>query len=221
MNPNKLKNRFGKLWLNVGSGNNLLEDFANIDCNYLVFFAPFYPMLRPLLKTPARTWIEQYQKLKQHRLFVFANCAKPLHLPPGSVDHILASHFLEHLFYQDAIQVLKGFYVILKQGGTLHLIVPDLESRAKQYLEQVGDPKAADVFVDSLGYHRPTMPSFPNRLLYATGIFVANHHWMYDQYSFAALLREQGFHILPTNETPSSQWRATDWGQVNLALQKK
>jgi len=220
MNLRKLKNRHGKVWLNVASGMHLLEDFANLDSSFLYFFAPFYPVIRPLLKAPARQWIEQYRKLKAQRRFVFANCGKPLPLPPGSVDHILASHFVEHLYHENAIRVVKGFHTILKPGGTMHLIIPDLETRARRYLEQLGDPKAADVFVESLTYHKPTMPHFSLRLLHALGVFDAGHHWMYDQYSFRVLLQEQGFHILQTNETPSAQWRATDWGQVNLVMQK-
>src|SRR3954447_78269 len=105
MNVENMRNSQGKVWLNAGCGPRLIPEFVNLDTNWLVWFAPFYPVLKPLLKGGARSWIECYLDARKDRTarFKFRNCAKPLRVERGSVDHILASHFLEHLYRQNAI----------------------------------------------------------------------------------------------------------------------
>src|SRR5262249_31946272 len=100
--PDKFKNSPRQIWLNGGSGNYLLAEFVNVDSNFLFFLVPFYPVLRVFLKPAARDWIEKFKAQRRERRFKLANCAKPLPLPSDSVDHILASHFVEHLYRNDA-----------------------------------------------------------------------------------------------------------------------
>ena len=50
----------------------------------------------------------------------------------GDFDHILASHVLEHLGRYEALEAIKHWASFLKPGGSLHLIVPDLEWAAGQ-----------------------------------------------------------------------------------------
>src|SRR5438034_946675 len=107
MDLEKFRNRHGQIWLNVGSGFYFLDDFVNIDSNYLVFAAPFYPITKFFVKESGREWMKRYSSIKRHHTFVFANCRHPLKFPAESVDHILVSHFLEHLHYDDAVAVLK------------------------------------------------------------------------------------------------------------------
>jgi len=221
MNPEKLKNRHGKVWLNVGSGNFLMEDFVNVDSNYLSLAAPIYPLVRPFLKERGRKWLDDFVELKKTRQFMFAHCGKPLPLPAGSVDHILASHFLEHLYQVDAVKVVQSFHALLKKSGTLHLIIPDIEAMARRYVQNIGTREATDAFVDHLGYHRKVMPNLAVRLLRALSVFDRDHLWMYDQYSLTTLCSEQGFEVMKTNDTPSASWRANDLWQVNLAFRKK
>jgi len=45
----------------------------------------------------------------------------------ATVKHIYASHFLEHLSYKRAIELLKDCYRVLKVGGYIELVLPDME----------------------------------------------------------------------------------------------
>src|SRR5436853_7897977 len=117
MNIERLRNSQGKIWLNVGGGTYFLQDFVNVDSCFLYFLTPFYPVLKPLLKQPARYWLETYRANRTGRNFVFANCRAPLKFPENSVDHILISHFLEHLHFEDACGALRNYFSILKPGG--------------------------------------------------------------------------------------------------------
>jgi predicted SAM-dependent methyltransferase len=67
----------------------------------------------------------------------------------GSCDAVYHSHVLEHLPPDEAQQLLAECFRVLKPGGTLRIVVPDLEGIARQYLSALeaaaGDPaRAAD-----------------------------------------------------------------------------
>lgn len=56
--------------------------------------------------------------------------------PSNSVEYIYSSHSLEHLPIRQAIQALKNWYDILELGGTLVLMVPDLEQIMRNILNK-------------------------------------------------------------------------------------
>ncbi|MEI6536244.1 MAG: methyltransferase domain-containing protein [Verrucomicrobiaceae bacterium] len=221
MNLDKYRNSEGKLWLNVASGNYFLDHFVHLDSNFLIGLSRIYPLIKTLLRPAGREWLRVYREglAKGHR-FIYANCSKPLKFPENSVDHILASHFLEHNYPDVLDGVLKGFFRALKPGGTLHIIVPDMEIRARRYLEKCGTPEAVNEFVESLTFRYPKCPHWVIRWMQAIRLGQPEHCWMYDQYSMPALLRQHGFIIAAKNDSPSAQWRLTEWGQVNLLVRK-
>jgi SAM-dependent methyltransferase len=136
------------------------------------------------------------------------------------VDHILISHFLEHLHYDDAVAVLKNYHSILKPGGTLHIIVPDLAQKSREYVSKIGDAGAAESFVDWMGFRKRRMARLPVRILRVTGWFDFLHCFIYDLFSLSKLVREAGFGIVPRNDSPSASWRLNDPYQVNILAQK-
>jgi len=52
-----------------------------------------------------------------------------------SADAVYASHVLEHLEHHDAPGFLKEIHRVLKPGGVIRLVVPDLEYATRKYLE--------------------------------------------------------------------------------------
>jgi hypothetical protein len=84
--------------------------------------------------------------------------------------------------------------LLLAPGGTFRLIVPDLEERAKRYVERAatGTPDAAGRFLDSSGLgqeHRPRTPLQHIRQMMGG----SKHLWMWDEYSMADELRKVNF----------------------------
>jgi len=53
----------------------------------------------------------------------------------NTVDLIYCSHALEYFDRQKALQVLKEWYRVLKEGGVLRIAVPDFEAIVKVYLK--------------------------------------------------------------------------------------
>src|SRR5215467_954787 len=62
----------------------------------------------------------------------------------GTADGVYASHVLEHLSLADCAAALRNTFRLLRPGGIFRLVIPDLEARARKYLERFegGDPEA-------------------------------------------------------------------------------
>ena len=56
-----------------------------------------------------------------------------LKLRAGCARHIHCEHFLEHLEFDDAIQLIRDAFTALENGGTLRIVVPD----AERYFERL------------------------------------------------------------------------------------
>lgn len=153
--------------------------------------------------------------------YIVKDCGKPLPFSPNSVDHILASHFLEHLYKQEAEEVLRGFYHVLNPGGTLHVVVPDLAYRTRRYVDKIGSEGSADEFVDSLLFTKSKHPGFLLRWREFIGGFGLLHRWMYDEPAMRSMLERAGFSVVTENTSPSADWRKEDnASQVNILAVK-
>ena len=66
-----------------------------------------------------------------------------LPLADGTVDLAYSAHCIEHQYLADALGTLREIHRVLAPGGTLRLVVPDIETYARAYVQ--GD---ADFFAD-------------------------------------------------------------------------
>jgi SAM-dependent methyltransferase len=57
-------------------------------------------------------------------------------LPSRQYDAIYCSHNLEHYYAHDVVKVLKGFRMVLKKGGFVYIMVPDLLEVMKAVVEK-------------------------------------------------------------------------------------
>ena len=205
------RNAQGKIWLNVASSHYVLDGFVNLD-SHVMMLALDYPLLARLVSGRNSSMLAAYREARAKATLLRHDCRKPLPLPDGSVDHILCSHFLEHVYPDEAVAILKDFSRALKPGATLHVIVPDLEVLARRYIEQRarGESKAADDFVQSSLLSTPSRGSLTYRALELSGGFGLQHRWMYDGASMRERVAGLGFDIVPTNSTPSHHFRHGD-----------
>lgn len=56
-------------------------------------------------------------------------------LPPHSVESIYCRHFFEHLTFAQGRRTLQAFHRVLRPGGELQVIVPDMRYHMRQYLD--------------------------------------------------------------------------------------
>lgn len=217
----RYRNSKGLIWLNVASSIYALEDFANLDNHVFLWLSRLPPLLTDLFPKRYRNYIDSYRKAGRIAPMFRHDCRKPLALPENVVDHVLCSHFLEHVYPDECDSILGDFHRVLKDGATLHVIVPDIAVQVDEYvrLRNAGEARAADAFIKSTVLTTENRGSLKYRLLEAAGAFGLQHRWMYDHESIAAKIAEAGFGILDTNETPSRMFRDGD-DSVHIVARK-
>lgn len=117
-----------------------------------------------------------------------------LPIPEDSCQGIYACHVLEHLTLEDFRKALQNTHALLRRGGIFRLVLPDLESSAREYLMRLGrgDPSANAFFLreTTLGCEQRErgLIGLVRRLLNTS-----THLWMWDEIALTQALQEQGF----------------------------
>jgi len=78
-------------------------------------------------------------------------------------DAVYCSHNLEHYYRHDVNRVLTGFLHVLKEGGFVHLRVPDMEEVMRMSIEQNLD-------IDDTLYESPAGPIMVLDVIYGYGV---------------------------------------------------
>lgn len=221
MNLDKLRNKQGKLWVNVASSFCTLSDFVNLDNNPYFRLLPLFPLLKPFLSRGKKEWFRKYQEARNGSTVVLRDCRKPLPFPDGSIDHILCSHFLEHVYPEQVTAILADFHRALATAGTVHIIVPNLRAHIEDYMACKSNGVSADKLMIDLLLAARKRPSRRFRLLELMGYEGFPHRWMYDYDSMTKRLREAGFQVCEENSSPSAFFRKEDGPlSVHLLAQK-
>ena len=202
----------GQLWLNIASSLFVLPGFINLD-NHVFLNLSKWRLIGALLPRQ-RKLLDEYRRAHSTAQLIRHDCRKPVPFPSGSVDHILCSHFLEHVYPDEAEAILRDFHRALKPGGTVHIIVPDLAEWMAEY-RRTGD---ADAFILDTMLSTKGRGSLRYRLLEALGGFGLQHRWMYDHASISRRIEQAGFRITD-QDSPSSFFRAGD-GSIHVTAVK-
>lgn len=173
--------------LNLGCGLAIAPGWINIDgsINALVASLPrfLHPMFYRLTGARAFYSKEEYCRLLGENLFVHHELASGIPYPDDSVDFIFTSHFVEHLFHDQAVHLLSECYRTLKSGGIIRISIPDLayavalyqQGRKEEMLKQY-------FFVED-----------------DDNVF-SRHKYMYDYEMLGAMLADAGFRDITRRE---------------------
>lgn len=101
----------GRRLLNVGCGSNFHSDWLNVDV------------------VPASAAV------------MSVDIRKGLPFADEAFDVVYCSHVLEHLSRQEAASLLGQMRRVLRAGGVIRVVVPDLETLAREYLRLVDELK--------------------------------------------------------------------------------
>jgi SAM-dependent methyltransferase len=171
----------GAVGLNLGCGLSIAPGWINIDNSPNARLAR-YPWIR---------WTLWKLGILSDRLYSVGwsdsiqtyDLKKALPYKDSSVDYVYTSHFLEHLELKDSQRLMSEVFRILKPGGIVRVVIPDLALGARQYVAAIeanpDDASAAHEFVDWLQLNRPGLRD--------------PHLWMYDAASLSAMLNQVGF----------------------------
>jgi predicted SAM-dependent methyltransferase len=208
MDPIKKEN----LYVNVASSIEVVNGFINLDNHLFIRMLRFPKFFEFILPKKYQKFFNAFVNASKKASLVKHDCRKPLKFNNNSVDHILCSHFLEHVYPIEADVILGDFNRVLKKGGTLHIIVPDLRIMIDQYLvsSTMGDPKACDKLVEATLLTRRHRGTFLFRVLEFFGGYGLQHLWMYDAKSIKDKILANNFIVDDQIIVPSKSYREGD-----------
>lgn len=129
----------------------------------------------------------------------YMNLNKPWKYAGDSVDIVYASHLFEHLTLNSADLFLRESYRVLKPGGVLRVVVPDLYKICRKYVDEYesGDPEASVYLMWAINMHREgqygtNIGIFKRAILEWQG-YPHQHKFMYDEYSLRKKFEAFGF----------------------------
>lgn len=174
--------------LNLGCGNHTPIGWINVD----------YAIGSKLAKIPF-FYALGITHLKWNNSILIHNLLKPFPWETESVDVIYSSHTLEHFTREEGYSFLRECHRVLKPGGIIRIVVPDLKESINAYL---GGAIKADHFVENLGVLYPISKSFISKLIRPFTFFP--HKCMYDIETLVNILQELGFDAKTKNGMESS-----------------
>jgi predicted SAM-dependent methyltransferase len=196
--------------LNLGCGPNPPSGWVNLDGSWNAWFFN-HPHLRRVLVTVG---LISGHETQWHVRPVVHDLKKPLPFKGNTFSCIYASHVLEHLYLVEGQSLLSECKRVLKPGGVLRLVVPDLHSMVVEYMQRrsdgttavCGDKSAADHLNERLGFRSAVPPKgkFLTKF-YATWKDFHSHKWMYDSDSLVRYLKLAGFQQVSEKKFLSSE----------------
>jgi len=182
-----------RMKLNIGCGSSISDGWINIDISLNIYFTKIPYLKRTLFRLDLISK-ETYES-KWSGKYIRRDVTRGLPFRSESVDFIYSSHLLEHMHKDDAEAFLRECYRVLKVGGVLRLVVPDLEALCRAYISKAAsyvqdeDTLPADAFLSELGILESKKRTYLERRL-GRGNW---HLWMYDEASLTSRLRKAGF----------------------------
>ena len=196
--------------INVGCGRTPTKGYKNFDNSPSLFFASV-PRLAALLHKLSFIKLEQFEFISfcRREAISYADACRKIPLENDAAEVVYASHMLEHLYPRQARLFLKEAFRVLKPGGVIRIVVPDLSIFVKSYLESGNSTK----FIGELNLVEPERVSLKEKIIFFfTGPRL--HKCMYDSSSLSEFLVANRFEkpvILPPGSTT-----IPDPGELNL-----
>lgn len=178
-----------KLLINLGCGLNSPRNWLNCDSSLHAQLAK-HPFVHSIVKR-----FDLLNKSSQWSANVeYINLNRPLPWATDTVDVVYSSHVLEHLKKSSAVLLLKESLRVLKPGGTLRIVVPDMFYHAKKYADNAEQGQAALAdFLYTINLCYPEDRNIIKRVYNHLMGFPSVHKTMYDHEKLKGLLEGTGF----------------------------
>lgn len=166
--------------VNLGCGLAVVKGWINVDASLNALVASWpraaHKLLYRLSGANRYYSLEQYCDLLENHVFLHHDLSHSIPLKDQTADFVYSSHFLEHLFKQDAERLLRDCYRVLKSGGIVRICVPDLAYALSLYVAGEKEKMLANYF-----------------FVEDKESFLARHKYMYDFELLKTLLEKIGF----------------------------
>lgn len=168
--------------LNLGCGFNVVDGWTNVDYALGAKLAkiPLFSTINKKLKVVASDW--------DNRVYLH-DLTSRFPWRDGAASYCYSSHTLEHLTREQGIFFLQESLRVLKPGGIVRIVVPDLKSVIREYDEGT---LRADRFLETMGVLYGTEKRGLKKILAPFVEFP--HKCMYDTPTLINVMHEVGFH---------------------------
>jgi len=205
--------------LHLGCGLNTPDDWLNLDGSWNARLAkcPFFKKILKFFRLLPQSQLD----IKWNPDIFIHDLQNPLPFPDNSFSAIYASHVLEHLYLNQAQNLLKECFRVLKPNGVLRIMTPDLGSIVENYLKNKGDAAipAASKMMEELNFINPNSVSknFFYRIYSRLKDFLS-HKWMYDEKSLIFYFKGAGFSEVKKMEINKSRIQNIEKIELNAGL---
>jgi SAM-dependent methyltransferase len=222
----------GRALINLGSSARVSPGWNNLDFSWIVYLGR-HRRLSALFHRFGLLHEDRYARIRQmDRNTVCWDLSKGIPFADETFDGVYHCHLLEHIDRETAPHFLEECYRVLKGGGVLRIVVPDLERLARQYLDVVDrlpdrgtmaeHVHAVEEMIDQMVERTPKFRKeqrlivrlLENVLIGDTARAGIVHRWMYDRFSLGQLLHEAGFVDIRQQDERTS--RIANWADFNL-----
>jgi SAM-dependent methyltransferase len=167
--------------VNLGCGSSTAPGWINLDNSPGARLAK-HPRLRWAL-WKFRILSDAHYAVPWPSDLIIHDLTKPLPFSNNEIDFVYSSHALEHLYPADGARLIADAFRVLKPGGMIRIVVPDLYYGVSRYIAMRDaaseDATAAAILLNWLQLSKPGHRD--------------PHLWMYDAASLTDLLRSSGF----------------------------
>ena len=203
----------GRAMLNLACGSKSNYNWTNIDFSPIVFLAHHVTIARILRRIGALSEARYEKVLNVDPDIIRWDLRKGIPFRNELFDVVYNSHFLEHIDLEAVVPFIKDIHRVLKKGGIVRIIVPDLQVLVNRYLSSAKKLERGDV--SALNEHQETICSLFGQMVRresagtnlqpafvrviekmvrgGPGKIGELHRWMYDKYTLQALLKDSGF----------------------------
>lgn len=197
--------------INIGCGQTPTKGWRNFDGSPSLHLAKI-SVLPALLYRIGLLQQEQYQFIQfiQAHKIEYGDVTRRLPLSDSSVEVLYSSHMLEHLERAEADRFLHEAKRILRPGGVIRLVVPDIHKQVLGYLNS----RDADAFMSETFLCCESPKTLMQRFKAALITSRAHHRWMYDAASLCRLLEAHEF--VNVAVVPAGETRITNPDPLNL-----
>lgn len=227
----------GRTMLNVGCGTRMHWGWNNVDFSWLGKLRrrlAFAGLLHSAGLLSDDRW-NRLQKIDPD--IIIYDLRNGIPFPDESFDVVYHSHVLEHIDRDAAVTLPRECRRVLKPGGVLRVVVPDMETIVRVYCDALDklDSGCAvaeadrertvndllEQMVRSLGAgtrQQKPLVRFAERLIRGdAGKSGELHRWMYDRYSLRNLLQDAGFEKIVQQQAGTSM--VEGWNDFYLDIE--
>jgi SAM-dependent methyltransferase len=201
----------GRALINLGCGTHMHPAWNNLDFSVYVRLRRHLWLVSFLRRVGLISAARFAQFSKVEPDIISWDLRRGIPFGDKTFDVVYHSHILEHIDREDAMAFLVECYRVLRPGGVIRVVVPDLEKWANAYAQSLSI-RSADNSVEKheeivatllvqFVQREPTTRKMQKpvvrwleRVLLGNSIKVGwQHRWMYDRLTLKALLEKAGF----------------------------